>query len=150
MQAQIADVTVLVFRTTSRIHIDIDGHAHPGPERPVNLSLLRITDTDGVAGYCLAQPAEAVRRELIDHYVRPHLIGADAFDREWLWQRLAREQRGSMGALLDRTLSAVEQALWDLAGRRLGVPVWKLLGRLRDPGSPPTEAPCAVTRSTAG
>ena len=150
MQAQIADVTVLVFQTTSRIHIDIDGHAHPGPERPVQQSLLRITDTDGCAGYCLAQPAEAVRRELIDHYVRPHLIGADAFDREWLWQRLAREQRGSMGALLDRTPEcrrAGPVGPRRPQARRAGVEAARAAPGRR---SPPTAARCAATRSTAG
>jgi L-alanine-DL-glutamate epimerase-like enolase superfamily enzyme len=34
--------------------------------------------------------------------------------------------------LTDRTLALVELALWDLAGRKLGVPVWKLLGGYRD------------------
>ncbi|GGL98700.1 mandelate racemase [Nakamurella endophytica] len=131
MQAQIATVTVRVFETLAWTMVDSDGHAHPGPERTTAQALVEITDTDGCTGYCLAQPADAVRQELIDHYVRPILVGRDAFDREWLWQRLAREQRGSMGALLDRTLSAVEQALWDLAGRKLDVPVWKLLGGAR-------------------
>jgi L-alanine-DL-glutamate epimerase-like enolase superfamily enzyme len=132
MIARINEVSVTVFETVVRTSIDSDGHAHPGPERRVTEALLSITDDDGCVGYCLAAPAEAVRRELIERYVRPVLIGRDAFDREWLWQRLAREQRGSLGALLDRTLSAVDQALWDLAGRKLGVPVWKLLGGARD------------------
>jgi L-alanine-DL-glutamate epimerase-like enolase superfamily enzyme len=64
--------------------------------------------------------------------VKPVLLGEDPFDREKLWQNLAKRQRGSGGALTDRTLAAVDMALWDLAGRALGVPVWKLLGGYRD------------------
>ncbi len=132
MGATIADVNVTTFRTTTRMSVDSDGHAHPGPRREVHAALLSITDTDGCTGYCLAAPADSVRAHLIEHYVRPVLLGNDPFDREHLWQRLAPEQRGSTGALLDRTLSAVEQALWDLAGRKLDMPTWKLLGGARD------------------
>jgi len=41
-------------------------------------------------------------------------------------------QRGSAGQLTDRALAAIELALWDLAGRALGTPVYKLLGGYRD------------------
>ncbi|KQV06507.1 enolase C-terminal domain-like protein [Leifsonia sp. Root112D2] len=128
----ITDVTVTEFETVSKTFVDSDGHVHPGPARAATAALLAITDSDGAAGYCLAAPGFAVERSLIEHYVKPIIVGEDPFDREKLWQRMAREQRGAVGALLDRTLSTVEQALWDLAGRKLNLPVWKLLGGARD------------------
>ena len=132
MTSTITSVTVRTFETTSKTWVDSDGHVHPGPPRTVTQSLLSITDSDGVAGHCLAAPSFAVERSLIENYVRSNLIGEDPFDREKIWHKMAREQRGSVGALLDRTLSTVEQALWDLAGRKLKMPVWKLLGGARD------------------
>jgi L-alanine-DL-glutamate epimerase-like enolase superfamily enzyme len=69
---------------------------------------------------------------MIDGFVRTVLIGEDPYDREKLWQGLAHWQRGSTGQLSDRTLAAVELALWDLAGRALGLPVYKLIGAYRD------------------
>lgn len=41
-------------------------------------------------------------------------------------------QRGSAGQLTDRAMAAVDQALWDLAGRALGQPVYRLIGGYRD------------------
>jgi L-alanine-DL-glutamate epimerase-like enolase superfamily enzyme len=65
-------------------------------------------------------------------YVRKVLLNEEPHMIERLWQRLYRMQRGSGGELTDRTLGYVDQALWDLAGRKLGVPVWQLLGGARD------------------
>ncbi|MBJ2341023.1 enolase, partial [Dickeya solani] len=45
---------------------------------------------------------------------------------------LVHWQRGSANQLTDRALAIAEQALWDLAGRALNLPVYKLLGGYRD------------------
>ena len=132
MNSTITDARVTVFETVSKTMVDSDGHGHPGPARTVTESLLSITDSDGTTGYALAAPSFVAEQRLIDHYVRPILLGEDPFNREKIWQRLAREQRGSFGSLLDRTLSTVDWALWDLAGRKVGQPVWKLLGGARE------------------
>lgn len=56
------------------------------------------------------------------------LIGQDPRDRERLWNRAARSL-----AKNDRIgYGALDIALWDLAGRSIGQPVWALLGRHRD------------------
>ena len=127
----IVDVSVQVFRTTTTLASDSDGHAHPGDERSVTRALLTLTDSGGNQGRCLAAEAH-LGEDRLRRFVRPVLLGQDPFDRARLWQELARWQRGSAATLGDRTLAAVEQALWDLAGRRLGLPVWKLLGGMRD------------------
>lgn len=127
----LTDVSVHVFRHTTRTMSDTDGHAHPGPERETRTALLTLRDADGAEGHFLCSP-ELVRPYLLEKYLKPELIGRDPFDRERIWQRLFEFQRGSGGLLPDRTLAAVECALWDLAGRKLGHPVWKLLGGYRD------------------
>jgi L-alanine-DL-glutamate epimerase-like enolase superfamily enzyme len=48
-----------------------------------------------------------------------------------LWQQLKEHQR-LYQTLLDRYLAVVDCALWDLAGRALNQPVYKLLGAARD------------------
>jgi len=73
-----------------------------------------------------------VRPHLINGFIRHVVLGQDPFDRERIWQELAHWQRGSTGQLSDRTLAIVEMALWDLAGRKLGLPVYKLIGAFRD------------------
>ncbi|WP_182874811.1 enolase C-terminal domain-like protein [Microbispora sp. H10670] len=128
--AVVERVVVTVFTTVTRSVVDGHGHRHPGPPREVREALLTITDSDGATGRCLAAP-DTVREAVIAGHIGPALIGQDSLDRERLWHRVARRQRGAQGNLSDRALSAADQALWDLAGRRLGLPVWKLLGGAR-------------------
>ncbi len=128
---KIVDVGVRVFFHTTNQVKDSDGHSHPGEKRRVRQALLTIRADDGSEGHCLA-PVEVVRPHLIDGYVKTVLMGEDPYLREKLWQGLAHWQRGSTGQLTERTLAAVEMALWDLAGRKLGLPAYKLIGGYRD------------------
>ena len=130
MNAVIERVELRTFRTVSRIVHDEDGHAHPGPEHAIEEAVLAIADSDGAEGYCLCS-ADPLRPAVLDGYVRQALRGEDPFRREMLWQRLYRMQRGSVGQFSDRALAYVDLALWDLAGRKLAVPVWKLAGGAR-------------------
>jgi L-alanine-DL-glutamate epimerase-like enolase superfamily enzyme len=128
---KIVDVKVRTFVHTSKQDKDSDGHSHPCAPRKVRRSLLTIVTDDGSEGHCFAA-TELVRPHLLDGYIRTVLLGEDPYDREKLWQELAHWQRGSGGQLSDRTLAVVDLALWDLAGRKLGVPVHKLIGAYRD------------------
>ncbi|MDE2574423.1 MAG: mandelate racemase family protein [Rhodospirillales bacterium] len=128
---KIVDIKVRNFLTTSRQVKDSDGHSHPGERHKVRQSLLSIVADDGSEGHCFAPP-EVVRPHLINGFVRTVLIGEDPLARERLWQGLAHWQRGSTDQLTDRTLAAVELALWDLAGRRFGMPVYQMIGSYRD------------------
>ncbi|GAA3439231.1 enolase C-terminal domain-like protein [Kutzneria kofuensis] len=124
-------VAVRVFTTTARTAVDEAGHRHPAPEHEVTAALLEITDQDGNAGYCPVQP-DHLREPVLAGHIRPTVVGRDPWQRERLWQALSRRQRGAHGGLTDRALGYVDQALWDLLGRRVGLPVWKLLGGARD------------------
>ena len=74
------------------------------------------------------QSAEAVIQEL-----SRYLVGRDAFAIERHFQELYRRAFWTGGALLNTAISAVEQALWDIKGKALGVPVYELLGgKVRD------------------
>jgi L-alanine-DL-glutamate epimerase-like enolase superfamily enzyme len=129
--APIIQVSVRVFTHTTHKLRDSDGHTHPGPQRQTRNGLLTITTEDGLTGHALCPP-EVLRREVLEAYVRPVLLGADPTLREALWQKLYKRQRGSNGQLTDKVLSAVEMALWDLAGRRANLPVWRMIGGYRD------------------
>ena len=128
---KIVDVRVRVFTHQSSVVRDSDGHSHPGEPHTVRQALLTVVADDGTEGHCLS-PVQVVRPHLIDGFVKTVLIGQDPFDREKIWQDLAHWQRGSTSQLTDRTLAIAEMALWDLAGRKLGIPVYKLLGAYRD------------------
>ena len=122
MDAKIEGVEVRVFKTLTWTTKDSDGHTHPGPDAGGGYPTVAVL-VNGAEGHCLCQ-AEAVRPFVLDGYVRKVLVGEDGFMRERIWKRLYRMQRGSGGQLTDRAVGYVDQALWDLAGRKLGVPVW--------------------------
>lgn len=56
------------------------------------------------------------------------LVGQDARRIEWIWQTLATAGFYRGGAVLGSAVSGIDQALWDINGRQLGVPVHQLLG----------------------
>lgn len=130
MSATIEQINFSVFRTISKTSRDRFGHTHPGTAREVRQGLLAITDSDGVTGYSFGS-ADQLRPAVIESFVKPALLGQNVAHRERLWKDMAHGQRGSGGGFTDRALGSVDQALWDLAGRRLNTPVWELLGGAR-------------------
>jgi len=70
--------------------------------------------------------------EVIEAF-EPDLVGADPSRIEHLWQVMFRGGFFPGGVVQSAAVSAVDIALWDLKGKRLGVPVYELLGgRTRD------------------
>lgn len=128
---KIVDVSVRTFRYMTDIARDGAGHAHAGKPTEAKLGLLTITCDDGTEGYNIFH-AEVTRKHIVEHFYKPILVGQDPFDRERLWQELLVRQRGSAEQLTDRAIGAIELALWDVIGRKLGQPVYKLLGAYRD------------------
>ena len=74
--------------------------------------------TEGRALTC----AEAVRE------IEPYLVGKDARRVVHHWQAIYRHAFYRGGPILTSALSGIEQALWDIKGKALGVPVYELLG----------------------
>src|SRR5688572_4027421 len=60
----------------------------------------------------------------------PRLIGQDATRIEHLWQLCFRGGFFPGGNILSAAVSAIDIALWDVNGKALGVPVYRLLGGL--------------------
>ncbi len=124
---RVVDVVTEAFSYRSRTVPDSEGHTHPGPEHDATQTVLRIVTDEGIEGHDFGCDREAIQR-----IVRPLLLGQDPFDRERIWQMLKERQRLHLGTLSDRVLASVDVALWDLAGRALSLPVYKLLGGYRD------------------
>lgn len=128
---KITSVQGTEFTFPTHRSVDTAGHSHPGPEGLGKMALLTITTDEGHSGYAFAPP-EVIRPHVLEAFVRKVLVGQNPFQREQLWHGLEHWQRGSGGQLTDRALAAVDQALWDLAGRALGQPVYRLIGGYRD------------------
>lgn len=61
-------------------------------------------------------------------HIREYLVGKDPRDIELHWHTIYRDAYWRGGAVLMSALSAVECALWDILGKSLNVPVYRLLG----------------------
>ena len=59
---------------------------------------------------------------------RKLLMGASAWDIERLWRRMYVLEENTLGGTLYAAISAIDIALWDILGKKLNVPVYKLLG----------------------
>src|SRR5437016_7589767 len=94
-----------------------------------NFVTLKITTEDGIYGLgdaTLNGRELAVASYLADHLV-PLLIGRDARRIEDTWQYLYKGAYWRRGPVTMAAIGAVDTALWDIAGKVLGAPVFQLL-----------------------
>lgn len=98
--------------------------------RPI---VCRVNTDEGISGYGEASVgfdsgAPAAYSMIQD--IAPLVIGQDAMAHEAVWDKLFREtfwaQAG--GTVMFSAISAIDTALWDIKGKALGVPLYKLLG----------------------
>jgi len=74
----------------------------------------------------------AVVADLEDH-LKPWLIGKDPDRIEELWRAAQFRTYWRNGPINNNVLSAMDMALWDIKGKRAGMPVYELLGgKVRD------------------
>ena len=97
-----------------------------------NWVFVKIETDEGVHGIgeaSLSGRNTAVADTLQTH-LKPLLIGRDATRIEHIWQDVFRGTFWRGGPVLQSALAGVDIALWDLNGKALGVPVYRLLGGL--------------------
>jgi galactonate dehydratase len=101
---------------------------------PPRWLFVRVETDDGAVGWgeaSLEGHADAVEGAFVS--LRERFVGHDPDRIEDIWQIGYRLGFYRGGPVLMSALSGLDQALWDLKGRRLGAPVWQLLGgRVRD------------------
>ncbi len=84
-------------------------------------------DTDvGVTGR--SGPTWSGTAQLIAQYLRPRAVGEDALAHERIWDRCYRSTTPGRKSPVIEAMSMLDCALWDLKGKLLEQPVYKLLG----------------------
>ena len=107
------------------------------PETMVpNFVTLKLRTDEGVEGIGYAGFGSAIMRHALKAAVdalAEQTIGRDAMAVEAIASRLfAVAGGGAPAGLVTRAISAIDVALWDIRGKALGQPVYKLLGGFRD------------------
>jgi L-alanine-DL-glutamate epimerase-like enolase superfamily enzyme len=104
-----------------------------GPSR--TYLLVKVMADDGLYGIAEAYgtPAAGVKEQILA--MKPGLIGKDPLEIDTIYTRLDEHAKDLSGTRTDgsahnlmRAASGIEMALWDLAGKALGVPTATLLG----------------------
>ena len=98
-----------------------------------NFNFVRVDTDEGIHGvgelFCVG--ADAAVMEMVN-YISEWVIGMDPFDRERIQKRILNYSRFNGGSVLYTAASAVDLCLWDIVGKAVGLPVYKLLGAVRD------------------
>lgn len=97
----------------------------------IGFLVVRLTTDQGLEGIGVTyhEVGGEATRELILRNMAPRLIGGDPLDTEVIWNDFVQYLRGiGRKGLMFCALSAVDIALWDLKGKIVGLPVFKLLG----------------------
>jgi galactonate dehydratase len=93
------------------------------------MRLVRITTDEGLVGWgettLEGRPKSTVAAV---EEIAEYLLGKDPLRIEHHWQQIYRSAFYRSGIVRMTALSGIDQALWDIAGKYYGVPVYKLLG----------------------
>lgn len=98
----------------------------PPREAPVSAIYLSIRTDRGSEG--LYGPLDREAAILIETQLKNSVLGKDAFAVETLWDLLYRSNRHFRSSHPMMAVSAIDNCLWDLRGRALNAPVYRLLG----------------------
>ena len=94
--------------------------------------VVRVTTAGGIVGWGEAHHGRCpgAIAKLIDTTMRQLVVGMDASDVVGIWSRIYRMQFAShgMGTAAWLAMSGIDLALWDIRGKAVGWPVYKLLG----------------------
>ena len=94
--------------------------------------LVKITTDSGLVGWGEAHspPVPRVSQALVEDLLAPQLVGRDPLAVQAHWDRLYNSMRlrGHNTGFMMEALAGVDIALWDLTGKILGQPIYRLLG----------------------
>ena len=125
---KITDVSV---ELASKVRPDVWPWRDGLPRRPsaTTAGYLRVETDEGIVGRAATTDVEHLRTLVRGHF-RDELVGHDPLAREYLWARVWEVNR--LAYMSTTAVGLVDIALWDIAGKAAGLPVYKLAGYARE------------------
>jgi galactonate dehydratase len=99
---------------------------NPGGRNLVFVKVCTDEGIDGIGEAYSVGPDRATVETI--NYFADWLKGFNPMDVEALWARMYNGSRFPGGSVVNSAISGIEHALWDITGKALGVPVYRLLG----------------------
>jgi L-rhamnonate dehydratase len=126
---KIAKVTAIPLNVP--LHVTI-----AGADRHTSLACchVEVTTDEGLVGHGFtAITEEDVIAQIVNSVCGPAIVGDDPMAHERIWEKLYWKTmpRGQTGYAA-HAVAAIDLALWDIKGKALGQPVWRLLGGARE------------------
>jgi galactonate dehydratase len=121
VEARAAEPAALKIRSIEPVVLHIGGRA--------NIVCARIETDEGIYGWGEGTSPPDVQPVIgyLNEF-KKLLVGQSAWNIERLWHRLYVESENTLGGTLYTAMSIIDIALYDIVGKKLGVPVYKLLG----------------------
>lgn len=92
-------------------------------------AVVRVVADDGWEGVSFSRNG-VILQDLIERRIRADLLGLNPLDRELLWHRMWELDRVEEFPIY--ALGVIDVALWDLAAKRAGLPMWQYAGGFRE------------------
>jgi L-alanine-DL-glutamate epimerase-like enolase superfamily enzyme len=97
--------------------------------------LVRVYTDEGLVGIgeCFRRQPEFIKNQ-VDSLLKPALLGKDPLDTELRWRDMVRAGSAvELGGAIFCAVAGLDIALWDIKGKALGLPIYRLLGgKVRD------------------
>ena len=98
--------------------------------------IVKVKTDEGIEGIgesaCFGGPAETTKY-VIEHELADLVRGEDPTNIERIWRKVNdRTRQHGRGGIITAALSGIDVALWDILGKKAGLPVYKLLGGYSD------------------
>lgn len=95
--------------------------------------LVEVRTDEGLVGLGFGMTRDAPLEAIVARTIAPRILGRDPLLVESIWEDLydANLTIGQRGLFM-RCLSAVDVALWDIKGQAAGLPLWQLIGGVRE------------------
>ena len=102
----------------------------PGGGAHRNWIFIHVDTDEGLPGVgeATTEYHELAIKAHVESELKPRLLGLDPTDIERVWQLGYRQFWWRHGVVHTSAMSGIDQALWDIAGKAAGLPVFKLLG----------------------